>query len=1188
MAQRVKFGTTWWGRQWLTALSNLDYQNRLPRGRTYYNTGKVDSMEFKAETLKLEAVVSGSAYYPYEVTIQLKPLPKVDIDRLVDAIAERPTLVAKLLEGVLDPEVGEIAASLGIQLFPQSWREFKMSCTCPDSAVPCKHLAAVYYGMVRTIDTDPMWVFYCRGVDLPALLRERGINLEEADTLEEPTPLDWLTWAEDTEEKLPTDEESFASLKAESAALLKRMTFLVPEKIALNKYLTRVRFTRTYKGLQTEAKSMLKHPVPYAESWTTFEARFRGGEGIPVLTHDDLGLRLGLVNRRGKAIGLSALDVERLLVTLFTISPEGTEVHSQALRYWSRLAKDALYLIHYAGISPVLVRSQVESEECAHLVWMPTMQSSAVANFVKCCARRLANETYDPFASLDLPLEGATQLGKTVTLLMMFVTGFASLHDFTPVAMKNQPVVLAMTTPSVTFAYGVDQTEIQALRQFFRPFTIGLMSLAWVPVLTVRTGREGRVTMNLGVLPLDASAKTRPTLYRDILKLEAFNKDRFVLVRLFEHLCDYCKPLWSILESQGKPASLEKDLLKDFLFEAVPMFDLLGVRVMLPRNLQNLLKPTLNISISGSSGGGMLTAESMGQFDWKVAIGDREITQEEFDALLQHAGEVIQYEDDFIYLDPERLQELKTQMEALENAGFVEMMQAVMTGELGNTPVMVPDDLLARVDYLMTVDSVPVPEGLHASLRPYQKRGYAWLMKNLRIGVGSLIADDMGLGKTLQVITALLALKNEGELKDQKVLAVVPTTLLTNWVREIARFAPSLTVDVYHGQTRQLKPFEERADVVLTTYGTFRQDQVALKEEPWRLLVLDEAQAVKNVSTGVTRAIRGLQARQVIAMSGTPVENRLSEYWSILSIVQPGLLGTPDEFKTVYAQPIESNRDQKALEAFRRVTAPFMLRRLKTDKSIISDLPDKIVCNRYVDLTPEQAALYGKTLATIMDQLKSLSSEEGRQKRTGLVLRLITALKQICNSPSLYTKAHTMLPDSGKANALLELIEECREAGRKALIFTQYAEMGTKLQDWLAKVTGRRPDFLHGGVTIKSRAAMVDDFQTNPENDILIISLKAGGTGLNLTEASVVIHYDLWWNPAVENQATDRAFRIGQRRDVLVYRFLCAGTFEERINEMLEAKRELADLTVTTGENWIGDMSTDELQKLFKLETPEK
>ena len=505
--------------------------------------------------------------------------------------------------------------------------------------------------------------------------------------------------------------------------------------------------------------------------------------------------------------------------------------------------------------------------------------------------------------------------------------------------------------------------------------------------------------------------------------------------------------------------------------------------------------------------------------------------------------------------------------------------------ESGGIPVKVEDSVKNMVSSLQD-DGEPCPVPLDQLLRPYQMRGFMWMQALDRLRMGGILADDMGLGKTLQVITTLLAMKERGEFAKEKAIAIVPATLMTNWMREIERFAPGLTASVYHGSARQLAPVEERPDVTITTYGTFKRDAAVLGAETWRLMVLDEAQAVKNTGSGITQAVRDFPARQVIAMSGTPVENRLMEYWSLLSIVQPGILGTQDEFMKSFAKPIETDRNERALEAFRLVTAPFMLRRLKTDKSIISDLPDRVVCDRYVDLTPEQAALYKTTLDYWMKKLEGLGQEDG-MKRSSMLLSLITALKQICNSPSLYEKRHPRLPDSGKADSLFELVEECRENGRKMLVFTQYAEMGERLQDWFEKATGVRPDFLHGGVSIAKRAEMVDRFQNDPADALLIISLKAGGTGLNLTAASVVVHYDLWWNPAVENQATDRAFRIGQCRDVLVYRFLCAGTFEERINDMLERKRELADLTVATGEGWVGDLSTDELKALFRLESPE-
>ena len=462
---------------------------------------------------------------------------------------------------------------------------------------------------------------------------------------------------------------------------------------------------------------------------------------------------------------------------------------------------------------------------------------------------------------------------------------------------------------------------------------------------------------------------------------------------------------------------------------------------------------------------------------------------------------------------------------------------------------------------------------------------YSWLMKNFRLGLGSLIADDMGLGKTLQVITALDELKREGELKTGKVIAVVPATLLTNWVREIRKFAPNLTAEIYHGSDRKLGDPDKRPDVLLTTYGTLRRDSEQLSKLSWRVMVMDEAQAVKNTGTGAYAAASSFPADRVIAMTGTPVENRLMEYWSIFSIVQPGLLGTASDFRENFSVPIENEHDPRAAEAFRKLVAPFMLRRMKTDKAIISDLPDCIVQDVMTTLLPEQAYLYQETLTRNLDAISraEANSRDKQVKRRALVLKLITELKQICNSPSQYNKQWSETPDSAKAETLFELLDECRENGRKVLVFTQYREMGELLQGWIAKKTGRKPEFLHGGVSVARRAVMVDDFQNNPDSHILLVSLKAGGTGLNLTAASVVIHYDLWWNPAVESQASDRAWRIGQQRDVLVYRFVTEGTFEERINEMLTEKRRITDLAVSSGENWVGDMSTSELRALFSL-----
>lgn len=458
------------------------------------------------------------------------------------------------------------------------------------------------------------------------------------------------------------------------------------------------------------------------------------------------------------------------------------------------------------------------------------------------------------------------------------------------------------------------------------------------------------------------------------------------------------------------------------------------------------------------------------------------------------------------------------------------------------------------------------------------------MMRNVRIGIGSILADDMGLGKTLQVITLLEGLRTRRELKGKPALIVVPTSLITNWQRETARFAPKLKLHVYYGPGPALPGEKETVHAVLTTYGTLRSSVNTLAERAWRLLILDEAQAVKNYRTSTFKSVRTVKADGVVAMSGTPVENRLMEYWSIMEATNPGLLGSATGFKNTFAQPIEIEHDEETAEQFKRVTAPFILRRLKTDKAIAPELPQKISTDEYCTLTKEQALLYDKVVKKSLEQINDGMSP---MERRAMVLTLMMKLKQICNAPAQYAKdgSYASAEYSGKMQRLFGILEDLEAAGRKVLIFTQFREMGKLLQKWIGEKTGSTPKFIHGGVAQKERQAIVDSFQTNRSDKVLILSLKAAGTGLNLTAATAIIHYDLWWNPAVENQATDRAYRIGQKSSVNVYRFISAETFEEKINTMIESKKALAEMTVETGENWIGDLSKNELQEIFTLQT---
>jgi hypothetical protein len=498
-------------------------------------------------------------------------------------------------------------------------------------------------------------------------------------------------------------------------------------------------------------------------------------------------------------------------------------------------------------------------------------------------------------------------------------------------------------------------------------------------------------------------------------------------------------------------------------------------------------------------------------------------------------------------------------------------------------------DLLAR-DTELRLTPVALPDSFDGRLRPYQARGLAWLDFLHRAGLGALLADDMGLGKTVQLL-ALLAHDAEPDAEHDEAggeigtsLLVCPMSLVGNWQREAARFTPELRVHVHHGAERARgKEFAAAVaanDLIITTYALAARDAADLRRITWRRVVVDEAQAIKNAATRQATAIRSLPTGSRIAVTGTPVENRLADLWSIFEFVNPGMLGAATSFKKQYAEPIEKHGDDDAAQRLRTFTQPFILRRVKTDRSIISDLPDKLEMDVLCNLTAEQAALYQ---AVVDDMMHRIESSDGIERR-GLVLATMTKLKQVCNHPAQFLRDGSALAGrSGKLQRLDEILDEVLALGEKALLFTQYAEFGALLRGHLTGRFGREVLFLHGGVGKPARDEMVARFQ-DAEPPLFVLSLKAGGTGLTLTAANHVVHVDRWWNPAVEDQATDRAFRIGQQRNVQVRKFVCAGTIEEKIAEMIREKRGLAARIVGSGEGWLTELSTGQLRELFALE----
>jgi SNF2 family DNA or RNA helicase len=663
-------------------------------------------------------------------------------------------------------------------------------------------------------------------------------------------------------------------------------------------------------------------------------------------------------------------------------------------------------------------------------------------------------------------------------------------------------------------------------------------------------------------------------------------KKRLDILSDLSLIAHYLPEFDSIVQSNSGVYFTIDDFTPLFL-DILPALQAIGVIVMLPKSLQKNLKPKINLVIKSKEKvqdyrPKLLSLKNIMTFNWKVSLGNQLISVEEFTNKLNQSGKLVKIMDNYVLLSEKELENFLKEIKKLPNAlSYDYLFQAMLAEEMDDIVVSFDDNIKNIKKSFSKYHKLSIPDNLQARLRPYQERGFNWLIQNIFSSFGSILADDMGLGKTIQVIAVLLYLKNNEFIKnEQRVLIVVPTGLLSNWVKEFEKFAPDIKICLYHGNNREF--LSKECDVVLTSYGLARSEQTELKKKKWYIVVIDEAQNIKNPYSKQTKAIKSIYAMHKIAMSGTPVENRLLEYWSIFDFANQMYLGTLKQFKKRYAFPIEAERNKNVLDRFKKITAPFMLRRLKSDKSIIADLPEKMETNRYCQLTADQAALYQKV---IDNNMKKLEKSEGITRK-GLVLQLINALKQICNHPALFIKKQQKLSfeQSGKMLMLEEILSEMDNIGEKCLIFTQYVEMGEILTKILSEKMNIHVPFLHGGLSRVTRDKMVSDFQ-NPMSNIrfFIISLKAGGTGLNLTSANHVIHYDLWWNPAVENQATDRSYRIGQQRNVIVHRFITAGTFEERIDEMIKSKKELADLTISTKENWITEMTTKELKKLVDL-----
>ena len=1254
----MDFGTrvnTWWSRKWLDTLLESADEQAVKQGLKFVERGQVTSIDIiDNRVISVVKGPNGGVHNNYIVFPKFKD-EKADV--FMNLLMQQPAEMLALKNGAMNPPLELLLAKSGLTLF-DSIADVKMGCDCRDP-VPCKYIVATFVKIAEQADSSPNLLFKLHGLDLEAYREHHTLeaNLEAPQEQKIVRALGGKSkiFEQAIDNRLDFAEDSSDSLFANSQGSVTRTPRQILPQFDFDSWKDYSRILPAMlpnypkfcpagnfrKSFTDELEGCRKFFANY-ENFDQFLEHYRvnnsktfiaESEALRIYHKNGWRWHFDHLNEGGNVIE-TGLSVPQVMGAVSWLGGRNLSWHHYTACYLFLLLKVAFHLVRTGAIYPQVFWTH---KDVAQVRWLPAEMLPDILGIVA-DLEAAAPQKFAFTAREEDFVEMAEPAEQVLSLFISQLLRFA--HTYKPALKTNHGNLLSFFFTCVSGRLAGNMLSVPAgIQKWFSVYS----SLDFRTQLLFKCYESGeQVALEVFVIDTD---KLTPlsTLFEE-------NDARLLsILNILNGIADSFKPMEAyIVNRAASPIVMQGAVLLQFLQDCLKKLEIFGIKTEIPKNLMNVGKPKPKIRLQGSMSFGAFTANDLLDFDWEVAIGDENVSAEEFLELAENADGLLKYKSQYVEVSAEDLQRIREQIEGRakgakdsnaegaagkDGAGSAagnesadsedadgepvitqaKLVQACFTGECDGIPVDMAGEFKQQFDSWRSETEVALPEHLNATMRPYQVRGYSWMYKNLEIGFGCILADDMGLGKTLQVIAFLLKMHEEGKLAEKKALVVLPAGLLCNWQVEIKKFAPDLTFFAYHGGSRDLEKFH--ADVLLTTYATFRKDFDELNEREWQVIVIDEAQNIKNADSEQSRLLRRMRAPMKIAMSGTPVENRLMEFWTIMDFANRGFFPSAVEFREKFETPIQKMGNEKVAETFRKITAPFMLRRLKTDKSIISDLPDKIIQDEYAELTKPQAALYQKTLEHFMQELEmeQALSEKANDahalfKRKGIILQMILALKQICNHPATFLKGAaaasqekvaesaeatpavnapaTSAPalSSGKMQMLLDLLTSIQEQGEKTLIFTQFAEMGFLLEKTITEELGLRTHFYHGGCTQTQRTSMIEDFQKNPECKVLILSLKAGGTGLNLTAASQVIHYDLWWNPAIEAQATDRAFRIGQTRNVQVHRFITKGTFEEKINALLETKKSIANMTVSAGETWLADMDDTQLGEVFGLD----
>lgn len=1012
------YGKTWWGQKWLEAFNDIDDENRLPRGRTYANTGRAHDIKINGNIVT--AKVSGSRPSPYKVKITFQEFNQDIQENLKEIITNSPLILSQLLNKKLPLQIVKNLQQTKIKLFPSNWREIEASCDCPDWAMPCKHIASVIYLLCAQIDKNPFTLFEVHNCDLLNLIndyRDGRINdIQKITTIEQIFEISKETTTQQNAD-LTIDLSKIQNLINCIITILENAPPFYDKNFrdilaAVYKYWqTHAHIAQKWSYFNTQraisnTKTKLSEEEIFLAKWhhpeklDTICLEVDENYSIQFITHESHKL---FAQQKNDAHNIVKFLEELPNALLHKMCPK--------IRFLHILHQYTVTLLEKSAITPQLIQTK---QERTLVRWVPALFDKNVKDIYE----QLCDACPE-----DLVIYYGQKISNNEqikTAVSWMISGL--IYNNLPSNLANQSSLdvfqLFFCGKKLHFKNFTDKETPNAINQWLSKLYISERHHKLY--LKIEEQKEA-FELIAQILLENASV---PITIKKALQTDKL-ETRLEILSDLALIADYLPEFDSMIQDASN-ARFSLDDFAPLFLRILPALQAIGVIVVLPKSLHRLLKPRINLALKSKEKikddrPSFLSLQNLLEFNWQIAIGDQSISIAEFKQILKQSGEIVKVMDNYILLDEKEVEALLKQIEKLpESLSQEYLLQAMLAEEIDSAMVSLDDNLQRLMQSFNKYQQLPVPNNLKACLRPYQELGFNWLIQNIHSSFGSILADDMGLGKTIQVIAVVLYLKNQGFLDmGWRVLIVAPTGLLSNWEKEFRKFAPSIKTCLYHGNNRELV---EECDVILTSYGLARSDTKELNEMKWCVLVIDEAQNIKNPYSEQTKAIKSIYARHKIALSGTPVENRLLEYWSIFDFTNKMYLGTLKQFKDRYASPIEKKRNEGALDRFRKITAPFMLRRLKSDKSIIADLPDKIETNRYCQLTPEQTGLYQKVVNNSMEKIEK---SEGI-KRKGLVLQLINALKQICNHPHQFIKKQKKISfeQSGKMLILEEILSE--------------------------------------------------------------------------------------------------------------------------------------------------------------------